>query len=332
VKYVAALAAAVAVGLSVATAASASAPSWTSLLPPLTPNPSLWLSGLQPHPAAPQPTPAIRATTVSLYEHTASPPILHEQGCAAGRENRSGIGILDFGQPAYHRGHYGTNLFSGRFAANWKITEAMLAYASGYAACLASPSASITLARGTSNYHPDLPSAYKAGRARAWARETDKLAILLQAQGLSAHVASAAGDDAEPAWDPSFHDTHDFFRGFGSMRTGQTLYDYGSLDGGIGVVWSAKQALYVSGGMRESQVLPEIYSRAMAREWAELATVAQNRYRQSVRFAGVLTQVSPGCGCSLGPSAAHRVLRRELADLGADGTPVPAGGSNMGSY
>src|SRR5579884_2055351 len=319
-KYVAALAAAAATALSVVTAATA-APTSTSLLPALAPHPALWLKLLREHP---QPTPDRQpGTTVSHYEQTVSPKLLQAQGCEAAQQGRTGVAILDFGQPAYHKGHYGVNLFSGEFVANWKITEGMLGYATGYASCATSPTEVLTLARGTSNYHPDLPSAYMAGRA--WARETHELTGLLAADGLSQHVVSAAGDDAEPAWDPHFHKTHDFFRGFGSLHTGETLYDYGSLDGGIGAIWSAKQALYVSGGMREAKVLPEIYSRAMAREWAELATVAQNRYRQPVRFAGVLTQVSPGCRCSLGPSLAHRVLRRELADYGADDTPVPAG-------
>lgn len=327
-KYVAALAAAAATALSVVTAATASPPATTSLLPALEPHPALWLKLLR---KSPQPKPAGQpGTTVSRYEQTVSPKLLRQQGCAAAREGRTGIAILDFGQPAFHKHHYGANLFSGKFAANWKITEAMLGYATGYAACATSPDELVTVARGTSNYHPDLPSAYKAGRA--WARETHDLTVLLAADGLSRHVVSAAADDAEPAWDPAFHKTHDFYRGYGSWGGGETLYDYGSLDGGVGAIWSAKQALFVSGGMRYAKVLPEIYSRAMAREWAKLATVAQHRLHHKVEFAGVLTQLSPGCGCSLEPAAAHRVLQAELVEYGASQTSVPAGGSNMGDY
>jgi hypothetical protein len=327
-KYIAALASAAAVFLSVVTAATA-APTWTSLIPPLTPHPALWLKLLQEHPRDPKPIHS-HGTTVSVYEQTTSKRLLSDQGCNAAQEGRSGVAILDFGKPAKEGRHYGTILFSGRFAANWKITEAVLAYAGGYAHCATSPTEFITVARGTSNYHPAVPSAYKAGRA--WARETDKVAKLLAAEGLSAHVASAAGDDAEPAWDPRFQKTHDFYRGYGSLHTGETLYDYGSLDGGIGSIWSAREAFYVSGGMPESKALPEIYSKAMAAEWAKLATVVHRRWHGQVQFAGVLTQLTPGCRCSLKPSVAHRVLRRELADYGAVGATVPAGGSNMGSY
>lgn len=45
---------------------------------------------------------------------------------------------------------------------------------------------------------------------------------------------------------------------------GHTLYDYGSLDGGVGAVWSARQAWYVAGGIRHTKALPEIYNSAMA--------------------------------------------------------------------
>lgn len=326
-KYVAALAAAAATALSVVAVASAY-PS-QSLLPALAPNPALWLQLLRDHPLDPKPTHR-HGTTVSLYERTASPTILRRQGCRAAQQGRTGIAILDFGKPAYSRGHYGTILFSDRFAANWKITAALLAYAQGYAHCATSPSAFLTIARGTSNYHPAVPSAFTAGQM--WAHYTHKLSLLLAAQGLSQHVASAAADDAEPAWDPAFDQTYDFYRGYAAEGAGETLYDYGSLDGGVGAIWKAWQAYYVSGGMRYAQALPEIYNTTMAQQWARLARIVQSRLNGQVQFAGVLTQLTPGCGCSLEPVAAHRVLLRALATAGADETPVPVGGSNMGEY
>lgn len=273
----------------------------------------------------------LRGTTSSSYERTTKPWILARQGCLAAKRHETGIVILDFGKPAHKHHGYGTILFSNRFASNHKITIGMVGYARGYVRCLHRGSrAHVTLARGTSNYHPDVPSAYAAGVR--WARATNKFGRLLRRYGLAAHVESAAANDAEPAWDRSFRKTKQFFHGFRTAVHGHTLYDYGSLDGGVGAIWSARQALFVSGGMRYAKVLPEIYSRAMAREWAELATVAQHRLHHKVEFAGVLTQLSPGCGCSLKPSAAHRVLQAELVNYGASQTSVPAGGSNMGDY
>jgi hypothetical protein len=266
--------------------------------------------------------------TLSIYEHSAQPWILAAQGCSAAKRHENGIVVLDFGKPAFERGGFGTLLFSGRFAKNHKITAAMLAYANGYSSCLPEGStAFIELARGTSNYHPAVPSAYMAGVR--WARETNKLGLLLTQKGLAEHVAAAAADDAEPAWDRQFHQTRDFFHGFRAAVHGHTLYDYGSLDGGVGAVWTARQAWYVAGGIRHTKALPEIYNSAMAREWAELARIARGRYHRAVHFAGVMTQGTSSCDCGLGPTAAHRSLAQALDSQGFGHVTLPVGGTNI---
>ena len=90
-------------------------------------------------------------------------------------------------------------------------------------------------------------------------------------------MTSAAADDVEPAWDRSFHRTRDFFRGYRDAHTGHAIYNYGSLDGGVGSVWNARQVFFVTSGMRYAQAIPEIYNNAMAREWAELAHIARHQ-------------------------------------------------------
>jgi hypothetical protein len=276
----------------------------------------------------PRPQHRLRATTLSLYEHTIHPWILAAQGCSAARRHENGIVVLDFGKPAFERGGYGTILFSGRFATNHRITAAMLGYAQGYARCLPRGStAAIEIARGTSNYHPAVPSAYEAGVR--WARETNRLGRILDRKGLSEHVESAAADDAEPAWDRGFRRTREFFHGFRAAVHGHTLFDYGSLDGGVGAVWSARQAWYVAGGLRHTKALPEIYNSAMADEWAELARIARGRFHRAVDFAGVMTQGTPSCDCGLRPPAAHRVLAHALASQGVGRVLLPAGGTNI---
>ncbi|HEU5477673.1 MAG TPA: hypothetical protein VFU64_07615 [Gaiellaceae bacterium] len=276
----------------------------------------------------PQPRPRLRGTTSSIYEHTTKPWVLAEQGCSAARRHENGIVVLDFGKPAFKRHGYGTILFSGHFALNHQITTAMVGYARGYVSCLPKGStASVTLARGTSNYHPDVPSAYTAGVR--WARATNKFGRILLRKGLATHVVAAAADDAEPAWDPRFHKTKQFFHGFRAAVHGHTLYDYGSLDGGIGVVWSAKQAWYVAGGLRHTKALPEIYNSAMAKQWAELARIAHGRYHRDVEFAGVMTQGTPSCGCGFRPSAAHRELANALDAQGVGGAALPRSGTTI---
>jgi hypothetical protein len=256
--------------------------------------------------------------TISLYERTVRRSSLRRQGCDAARRGVGGVVILDFGQPAYNGHTYGTNLFSGAFAGNAKITGAMLAYAVGYRRCLPQRSKlSISLARGTSNYHIDVPSPFQAGRR--WAREVRKLQTLLEARGLGAHVTSAAADDVEPAWDRTFHRTRDFFRGYRAASTGHVLYNFGSLDGGVGSVWNAKQIFYVASGMKYAASIPEIYNHSMARQWAEIAHLAKHRYHRPMKFAGVMTTHTSG-NHALKPRDAHKLLVRALANVG--GTAV----------
>jgi hypothetical protein len=75
--------------------------------------------------------------------------------------------------------------------------------------------------------------------------------------------------------------------------------------------------------------LPEIYNTAQAREWAELAGIAHGRFHSRVHFAGVMTQGSPRCHCSLRPHQAHRALVRALASYGVHGNALPRGGTNI---
>ncbi|MHB8649915.1 MAG: hypothetical protein ACYDBR_07045 [Gaiellaceae bacterium] len=276
----------------------------------------------------PKPPVAPRAT-ISLYERTTSAQSLRRQGCGAARRGAGGIVILDFGKPSYDGHTYGTILFSGAFAGNAKITAAMLGYARGYVRCLPRRSLDhITLSRGTSNYHPAVPSAYQAGRR--WARETRRLSLLLAARGLGRYVTSAAADDVEPAWDRTFSKTFEFYRGYRDASTGHLLYNYGSLDGGVGRIWNARQAFYVAGGMKYGRAIPEIYSSAMAREWATLARVARHRYHRPVRIVGVMTEHT-SANRGVKPRDAHRMLLRELASAVGPGAAVPATLTNITS-
>jgi hypothetical protein len=268
----------------------------------------------------------LHKTSLSLYERNAKPTRLARQGCAAARRGERGVVVLDFGKLSHYGREYGTLDFSSRFLSNHQITMGMLAWARGYARCLPRHStAVVTLARGTSNYHPYVPSAKIAGQH--WAAGVLSLERKLKRNRLSRHVKSAAADDAEPAWDRSFRLTRRFIHGFRTWAHGRTLYDYGSLDGGVGAIWSARQMMYVTG---HTAVLPEIYYPSQARQWAQLASIAHRWFHRRVRFAGVMTQGSSSCRCGYRPHAAHRALVRALArvDTGRP-TPVPLVGTNI---
>jgi hypothetical protein len=249
----------------------------------------------------------------SLYEHTTSVKVLRRQGCTAGRDRVNGLVVLDFGKPEYNvRAGYGTITFADRFASNTAITWAVQSYAVGYQRCVPKNSkAHITLARGTSNYGLYLPSAYTAGRLWAQATvATDQFVSLHQLD----RVTVAAAVDAEPAWDRGFKHTYNFFRGYAHANRHKLLYNYGSLDGGAGAIWTVRQAYYVAGGMKDARAVPEIYNRAMAKEWAELAREAMRRYGQPIKLAGLMTQHWTSCSrCGYTARKAKSVLADELA-------------------
>jgi hypothetical protein len=156
-----------------------------------------------------------------------------------------------------------------------------------------------------------VPSTFEAGWR--WARETVGFAMFLRRAGLTAHIRSAAADDAEPAWDPGFRRTRDFYRGYRAYNPGYTLFDYGSLDGGVGSYWNVRQAWFVTGGMRYARAVPEIYFRPQARQWARLTRLVARKYGRVLEFAGVMTQHHEGCRvCGYRPHEAHRALLRAL--------------------
>lgn len=252
--------------------------------------------------------------SASLYERTTSIKTMRAQGCYAAHKGTTGLVVLDFGKLEYRRarGGYGTITFADVFAPNRAVTWAMKSYAHGYSECLATSStAQITLARGTSNYGQEsVPSTYTAGRL--WAGATVALANYLKRHHFD-HVTAAAADDVEPAWDRGFHMTYDFFRGYGQSDHGYLLYNYGSLDGGVGGIWRLRQAYYVSGGMRYARAVPEIYNHEMAREWADLARLSYARYGKPIQLAGLMTQHWTSCGgCGYTAPKARQTLVSEL--------------------
>ena len=108
----------------------------------------------------------------------------------------------------------------------------------------------------------------KVQAGRQWAKETAVHDRYLKLHNFAARVEEAGGSDAEPAWDPGFHRTYDFFRGFRAAGKGHYLYNYGSLDGGAGQIWKVRQAYFVAAGMRYARAVPEIYNHEMAKQWA----------------------------------------------------------------
>jgi hypothetical protein len=86
------------------------------------------------------------------------------------------------------------------------------------------------------------------------------------------------------------------------------LYNYGSLDGGVGAILERRQVSYVSGGMKYARMIPEIYYPSIARQWTTMSRIAVERYGKPIRFAGVMTQHKAQCGCGFKSKEAHQAL------------------------
>jgi hypothetical protein len=253
--------------------------------------------------------------TTSQYEHTVSPAVLNQQGCNAGKAKKTGIVILDFGRPAFKNGVYGTLLFSGDFAWNGPINQAVEAYISGYMQCRPNTlKGMLSVARGTNdsctNEDPNCcpntcsiepPSFTKAGYS--WAVRTNQVEKWIMNHSWRYKVRATAAIDAEPAWDPAYTATSHFVSGFdqpalhSGWKLAPRLWDFGSAETGY---WTQEQLRIVAaGGSGINHVMPEIYYPGMAREWSDLSLYSVGAGHGRVSFGGVTSQWAahqPKCG------------------------------------
>ena len=252
---------------------------------------------------------ASRAASPSYYEGNASPAVLYRQGRAAGLARVSGLVILDFGRPAYDAGRYGTLDFTDHFAALDDITASAEAYAAGYLSS-APRYRQLTVAIGTNN---SCGTGQPCGRTRScgcvleppsylvWGRQlayavtrADAGVVRLRAsRGYTDDVRVVAGDDAEPAFDPAYRNTHDLLAGYAAAVGGSrpAMVDFGDATPGS---WSQEQLFQVAYGFRPDVPVPEVYLPSQARHWAALVRYALRRHRVSMTILGVLTQDPAG--------------------------------------
>src|SRR5438105_12577989 len=108
---------------------------------------------------------------------TADPSVLYADGCAVG--NQTGVVVLDWGQPQYQGGTYGTWDFANQFLSEADIEAAGKAFLDGYWACTSSPGAYMRLTLGTSNYH----GATGSDHGRSWAQTVNDLNGWISSQG-----------------------------------------------------------------------------------------------------------------------------------------------------
>jgi hypothetical protein len=67
---------------------------------------------------------------------------------------------------------------------------------------------------------------------------------------------------------PALSPDSDFFRGYRDAHTGHAVYNYGSLDGGVGGIWSARQIVMTTHTSRNHGMKPRDAHRRLMHELA----------------------------------------------------------------
>ena len=254
-------------------------------------------------------------TTASHYEANVDSGTLIAQGRAAGQAGAQGLVILDFGRPAVSGSTSGTMDFDGSFVSLASIVTATASYIQGYFAS-APPNFHLAVAIGTNNscgtgqpcggivcgcrFEPPSFVAWGAQLAAAVERAQSEANALRNRSNFTDVITVVAGDDAEPAFDPGYQNTHDLLAGYANAVGGfqPPMIDFGSAEPGY---WSSDQLLQIADGFRPNIAVPEIYFNYEVSSWTSLISYAKTRGRALIVF-GVLTNapngVSPQAGYS----------------------------------
>ncbi len=247
----------------------------------------------------------VQPATASHYEVSTDPGTLFAQGQAAGHAGSQGLVILDFGRPAAVGSVDGTDDFSGAFTSFASIVSAAESFVDGYFTT-APGHLQLDVVIGTNdscgpgqpcgtvvcgcNDEPQNFGAWGAQLASSVMQVDAYTNSLKSRSGYTDSVAVMAGDDAEPAFDPEYHNTYDLMAGYAAAVGGYqpAMVDYGSADAGF---WSDSQLLQIADGFRPNLAVPEIYSSTDAAAWSALVSFARDN-GQTMTIYGVLTTAS----------------------------------------
>jgi hypothetical protein len=258
--------------------------------------------------------------TTSIYVTTESASTMETWGCTQGGSGKSGLIILDFGRPAYRSSDnaYGTINFdgtNGKFLPNGTIQTMMQQFAFGWWSC-SGVNPQVTLAWGTNNCAQDstdsncpalascpngsspcAPSFSTAGQK--WGAFVTSFAGYLINQGFSSQESAAAGDDAEPAYNPGYSQSRNFVGSYNSSSD-YLIYDYGAAYSGP---WTDSDIYFMSYGALNSLPVPEVYTGStgppptspQANEWEGVAKWGySNGTYGAPYFEGVMCVIGSG--------------------------------------
>jgi hypothetical protein len=258
--------------------------------------------------------------TTSRYMKTTDTTVLYNEGCAAGRASQTGYVVLDFGQPAYVGGSYGTYIFNNTFRSTSQIEAAAKSFAKGYWNC-SSSTPWVIVSVGTTNYH----NATGWSHGKAWAAMVSDFGSWVNASGYGSQVAVAGASDLELDWNTPAT-TRAWVNGFIAAGTGASYLNYGDAAGcppygSCNNGWTQEDVYYVSWGASPAWPLPEIYTTngSMASEWYRMVLYGSTAHGSRMAIMAPMTQYQ-ACldngGCNNGtnntPSQAWNQLMSKL--------------------
>lgn len=249
-------------------------------------------------------------STTSWYKTTLGSTTAQNEGCTAA-QGSTGLVILDYGEPYYSNGSYGTLLTSvNTFASDAAIQANVIDFLRGANSCsLVGTNLKLTL--GTSNNNSEGLSITQLNVAgQTWANIVNAAINYIH---LNTHITVYVADDIEVAYS-TYAEAKAFLDGYHAVTTA-LLADYGDdPDGASGDgsshSWTAQQMWYVTSGAPNEVALPEIYYSANAIEWAQLSAWACNNIGRPVDIFGTMAQ--NGYQGSLSPNQAWQVTYNTL--------------------
>lgn len=247
--------------------------------------------------------------------------IMRRLGAADARRNRGGAAhlvLLDIGG----QGRHGVFLsIVDRFVSYPALVRALNSYVAGYHS-RQHRHAPVTISLGTNN---DLYTSANAGRL--WARKVVNPVRATARRYPDLTVAGA--NDIEPGFSAGPRATKRWLHGY-LRNTAAPFVFNGSADGcswtrpasHCNRGWSARTLAVLAGGAapRRTFVLPQIYNRLMAGQWAQISRTAARTRHTRLHIVGPLTE-QRACGrnpsCPSMPSrAAWQLLHHKLRSVG----------------
>jgi len=254
------------------------------------------------------PTPP--AATISRYmgtvdagdSNTGVTGRMYDLGCMSGRNSENGIVILDYGQPAFVNGEYGTYMYDTNttFVSTNTIETAVKRFLKGYWDC--SPLGTFLYVGVGTN---DQGSGVTTGHASAWAGMINDLnSFILSPPSWGSQEGTVGAIDAEPGFTTSPTPTRSWVDAYAGTANNH-YYDFGDCPGcptsgtpqpapgaSLQSGWTQDDVWYVTWGNPRGFPLPEIYRTdgSNAAQWEQMSLYGAVSKSGPIQVQGSMTE------------------------------------------